>query len=93
MQGLEETEHTGKQGRKPSVLYGGVERAQEIVDKYAGSGKIEQAGRELICLPDVAGLAWNRDKGVYENTSWICIIYSKKSGTHLYPIFSKKEKR
>lgn len=84
-----------KQGKKPSVLYGGVEYARDLVEKYAGTGKIEvsrdgNSVRETLALPDVVGLAWNRDKRIFEETHWIKIIYSTKSGAHLYPVFAPK---
>ena len=89
---LEKIDHSGKQGRKPSILYGGETQAQEIIDKYAGTGRIESAGREIIQLHEAAGLAWHSTKNAYEETSWVEIIYGKRSGPHLYPVFPPRDK-
>ena len=83
----------GKYRRKPSILYGNPKRAQEILDKYAGTGIITKGRQEYIQLPEVAGLVWHSTKDIYVETKWVSILYSRKSGSHLYPVFPPSRAR
>jgi hypothetical protein len=70
--------------------------AQELVNKYAGSGKIMLRGgtddnppKEKIRADYVVGLYYNPATGQYEETRAAMIIYSTR-GTHVYPAFDEE---
>ena len=72
----------------PSVL---TVSAQELIDRYAGTGIITQGRddtvKEIIKSNETVGKFWNNQLRHWASTEWFTIIYSKKKGTHVYPIY------
>lgn len=82
--------HT-KDGHEPgrSYLDGDLDYAQELVDKYSGTGEAlcvdgEWNNRERIVADSNVGVYVNED-GVETESNKAIIIYSK-TGTHVYPV-------
>ena len=80
-----------KEGK--SYIYGDLNTAQELVDKYHGtgdirlnkkSGKWEWNSKEFITLPDDIGVYINNHTGETFPTNTVSIHYSKR-GTHIVP--------
>lgn len=72
--------------------------AQELVNKYAGTGSIERnrqgewhRNQEKITISDFVGVNINSNTGQFEFTRTFKIIYSKKKGTHVVPVFDEGE--
>jgi hypothetical protein len=63
--------------------------AQELVDKYKGTGTIIYVDGhypgERIVTDEVIGQTWYKDKQKYVDTKAFRIIYSSK-GVHIYPV-------
>lgn len=93
--------HEGRQGKHilghnnyiegRSYLNVSMEEAQELVNKYAGTGTIDRAkgtlkwkGTETIVADKIIGVNINNRTGEQEYTNTFKIHYSKK-GTHIVP--------
>ena len=82
-----------KKGKMPSVLYGDVKIAQELINKYKATGIILANGkdsvREIIQSDDFIGKYWDKNIKKYIDTMTACIIYTKKDA-HIYPVWKGK---
>lgn len=84
-----------KEGK--SYIYGDLNTAQELVDKYYGTGEIvltrsgEWSHKEVITATDNLGVVLFPDTKSEEITNRATIHYSKK-GTHLVPTRREKKK-
>lgn len=84
----------GKQTPK-SRLAKGLD-PQEIINKYAGTGKNYQYfgsnkyPDEYITLPFTVGVTYNKKTGKYEKTNRVQIKYNEKKGAHIFPISERK---
>ena len=84
-----------KYGKKPSVLYGGLEKAQELVDKYAGTGKIEHKDGtihpvETVEAQEPVGKYWDLKAERYVETHRLRLRYTRKD-VHCYPVWGGDE--
>jgi hypothetical protein len=73
----------------PSTLSGGLEFAQRLVDKYAGTGMPDMRddrwlNTESITTNELIGIVVNNRNGIEQTTSKFKIHYSKY-GTHVVP--------
>ena len=64
---------------------------QELIDKYAGSGKIELGNgtsnpEETVRLKEPAGKYWDLKQRKYVETPWLRLKYTKKD-VHCYPVW------
>lgn len=72
-----------------SVITVPIERLQELVDKYAGTGKVIVSGKDLdkiteeVDFHEKIGYTVNREGGTYE-TTWVKIHYGR-TGDHAVP--------
>ena len=72
-----------------SVITVPIERLQELVDKYAGTGKVIVSGKDLdkiteeVDFHEKIGYTVNREGGTYE-TAWVKIHYGR-TGDHAVP--------
>ena len=72
-------------GKNKSIFNGTNIKAQELLDKYAGTGTILKSGnRERVNFGQVIGKYYNKNTGKYEETTNGIIHYSK-SGAHIVP--------
>jgi len=73
-------------GLKPGIL---TADAQELVDKYAGTGKIlvqkQGPSKEKITAETVVGKYYDSQTKIFLETNRAIIVYSK-TGTHVYPV-------
>ena len=85
-----------KEGK--SYIYGDLNTAQKIVDKYHGTGEIrlnkktgqwEWNNKEFITLPEDVGVYINNHTGETFPTNAVSIHYGKK-GTHIVPARRKE---
>lgn len=71
-----------------SYIYGGLSEAQELVNRYAGTGTIERVARagirEIVQANRPVGVSLNREDGIGTITDSFKIHYSKR-GTHIVP--------
>ena len=73
-----------------SIIYGGLEQAQELVDRYSGTGepKLNQEGewthKEFIVADVPIGIVVNQKTLERSETKRFAIHYGKK-GTHIVP--------
>lgn len=69
---------------------------QELIDKYAGTGKDykflgnNKYPDEYITLPFSVGFTFNMKTGKYEKTNRVQIKYNEKKGVHIFPISERK---
>lgn len=86
-----------KKGKTPqSILTVTMDEAQNIVDKYSGTGIVivktnkdkSVEIREYANIDKVIGKEYTNNK--YRKTKRVCIVYSK-NGTHIFPVPPKKE--
>lgn len=69
---------------------------QELINKYAGTGKDYQYfgsnkyPDEYITLPFTVGVTYNKKTGKYEETNRVQIKYNEKKGAHIFPISERK---
>lgn len=92
--GFPKTIHTGKQGKHipghnnyvkgRSVFYGSVKRAQELVNKYAGTGEWVGTHKERVNFGEIIGSYVDPKTGISHKTTVGTIHYSK-TGTHIVP--------
>jgi len=80
-----------KHGKMPSVLYGGAERAKDLVEKYAGTGTREPAlgtehPVETVRAQEIVGAYWSLKLGRYIETHWLRLRYTKEN-VHCYPVW------
>lgn len=71
-------------GKKKSIFYGDNKKAQELLDKYAGTGKELGKNKERIDFGQAIGNYYNIDTGKYEETTKGMIHYGK-DGAHIVP--------
>lgn len=71
-------------GKKKSIFYGDNKKAQELLDKYAGTGKEMGKNKERIDFGQAIGKYYNIDTGKYEETTKGMIHYGK-DGAHIVP--------
>ncbi len=77
-----------------SYIDGGLEYAQELVDKLSGTGEALMVGtgrwnnRERVTSPHIIGTYVDQN-GVEEKSNVAMIIYSK-TGSHIYPVQRKE---
>lgn len=77
-----------------SLLAKGLD-PQELINKYAGTGKDYEfrKGRkypdEYITLPFIAGRTYNKQTGKYEPTHRIQIKYDENKGAHVFPVIER----
>ncbi|MBD3859056.1 transposase [Bacillus sp. 28A-2] len=71
-------------GKKKSIFYGDNKKAQELLDKYAGTGKELGKNKERIDFGQAIGKYYNIDTGKYEETTKGMIHYGK-DGAHIVP--------
>jgi hypothetical protein len=75
---------------KASRLKGDLRFAQELIEKYAGTGrKVYKGGllmEENIKTNKVIGRVWDFNKKAWIKTKWARIKYSSK-GAHIFPIY------
>lgn len=86
--------HTGKQGKHmpshnnyqkgKSIFYGSATKAQELVDKFAGTGKQVGANRERVDFGEIIGSYVDPKTGTAYKTTIGTIHYSQ-TGTHIVP--------
>ena len=83
-------------GRKKSYLLDNID-PQELVNKYAGTGKIKRnrngkwTNKEFVEHNENIGYAVNPETNEEILTNKFAIHYSKKKGTHIVPAKPKKE--
>lgn len=81
--------HSYKESDKKSILYGDLDTAQQLVNKYSGTGivklsdKGEWVNKEFVTADNDIGETWNEEK--YFSTNRFAIHYGKK-GTHVVPV-------
>ncbi len=71
-------------GRTKSIFYGDNKKAQELLDKYAGTGEFPRNGREVVDFGQKIGKAYDMKTGKYIETTRGTIHYSK-DGAHIVP--------
>ncbi|KRT87253.1 T7SS effector LXG polymorphic toxin [Bacillus paralicheniformis] len=71
-------------GRTKSIFYGDNKKAQELLDKYAGTGEFPRKGREVVDFGQKIGKAYDMKTGKYIETTRGTIHYSK-DGAHIVP--------
>jgi len=81
----------------PSILHGDIKFAQELVDKYAGTGlpRIKNGkwlNYEQIKTNEIIGTVVNNLNGIEQKTGNFKIHYSIE-GTHIVPDYLIKEQR
>ncbi|MBQ7262740.1 MAG: hypothetical protein IJR14_03365, partial [Synergistaceae bacterium] len=82
-----------ERGKRPSLLFGDVDTAQEIVAKYGGGGIIKANGtesvKEIIRADRPVGVYWHRRLRRYVQTDVAIIVYTKRDA-HVYPVWEGK---
>lgn len=72
-----------------SYIYGSIEDAQKLVNKYAGTGVFEVNGKgeftkkEIVKTDDTIGIVLDMDGKEFETS--ILKIHYRKTGTHIVP--------
>ena len=89
-----EQKNEGKFG--PSFIYGGINEAQELVNRYAGTGEADiRKGRwtnkEKIKTDSVIGVVVNNLDGTLQLTANLKIHYAN-GGTHIVPDYDKRRR-
>ena len=80
-----------RKGRTKSIFYGTVKDAQELVNRYAGSGVwFPKTHVEKVNFRQVIGLWVNPWTGKTLKTTYGTIHYSKK-GAHIVPAYPKED--
>ncbi len=85
--------HSYNESEKKSILYGDLKTAQDLIDKYAGTGEIkinkkgEWIKKEFVSVDYDIGEVWNGEE--YKPTNRFSIHYGK-NGTHVVPAERKK---
>ncbi len=79
---------------KPSKMPPNTD-AQALVREFHGKGiyfpnPADNSPREKVDTGRIIGQYWNNQLGIFVDTTWIMIVYSKK-GTHIYPIRPSEE--
>ena len=78
-----------------SFLYGTIEDAQRLVDKYSGTGepKLDRRGnwthKEFVTADHIVGESVNPETGIGSPTHRFAIHYGKR-GTHVAPMEERK---
>lgn len=92
---VKQTLKPGGKGTPRSRLAKGLD-PQELINKYAGTGKDYEFKRnnklpdEYITLPFTAGVTYDKKTGKYEKTNRVQIKYHEKNGAHIFPISERK---
>lgn len=83
--------HSYKPQDKKSYLYGDLETAQNLVDKYHGIGELRFSNsgnwtnKEFISINEDIGVTFDLDTSIEKSTNRFAIHYGKK-GTHVVPV-------
>lgn len=87
-----EASHSYKESEHKSILFGDLEAAQKMVDKYHGTGELrfntktnEWTKKEFITVDEDIGKVYDETSGEYLLTNRFAIHYGKK-GTHIVPM-------
>ena len=80
----------------PSILYGDIKTAQDLVDKYSGTGEADVAkgkwtNKENIETDSVIGIVVNNLNGMQQLTANFKIHYAD-DGTHIVPDYDNKRR-
>ncbi len=92
-----QSSHSFKPDDKKSILYGDLETAQKLVDKYHGKGKLKFTSRgkwtnkELVTADTDIGIVFDPETGEAKPTNRFAIHYGKK-GTHVVPMKREDKK-
>ncbi|MDO4477331.1 MAG: polymorphic toxin type 50 domain-containing protein [Clostridia bacterium] len=73
-----------------SILYISAEEAQELLNEFAGKGKMKGPCKEVIDFGKIIGESINVETGIKTPTTWGKIHYGKK-GAHIVPTLPKGE--
>lgn len=92
--GFPKTVHSGKQGKHiprhnnyvkgRSIFYGSVATAQELINKYAGTGTWLSPNKERVDFGHIIGAYVDRKTGTSCKTT-IGIIHYSMTGAHIVP--------
>ena len=92
--GFPKTIHSGKQGKHipshnnyqkgKSIFYGSSNKAQQLVNKYAGTGQWIGSHKERVNFGKVIGSYVDNETGKTVKTT-VGIIHYSKSGAHIVP--------
>lgn len=91
------TSHSYKPEDKKSYLFGDLNTAQELVNKYSGTGtlkfskKNEWVNKEFVTADIDIGMVFDEKTGSFQSTNRFAIHYGKK-GTHIVPREREKKK-
>ena len=87
-----EASHSYKESEHKSILFGDLEAAQKMVDKYHGTGELrfntktnEWTKKEFITVDEDIGKVYDETSGEYLLTNRFAIHYGNK-GTHIVPM-------
>ena len=87
---VQEIDNEKKKGLKKSIFYGTIKDAQELVNRYAGTGIwFPKSQVEKVNFHRVIGLWINPWTGEMLKTSFGTIHYSAK-GTHIIPAYPEE---
>lgn len=81
------TSHTYNPADRKSYLFGDLNTAQELVNKYSGTGELkfdrknEWVKKELCTIDTEIGMVFNEETGGFESTNKFAIHYGKKVHT------------
>ncbi|MBQ7262940.1 MAG: hypothetical protein IJR14_04390 [Synergistaceae bacterium] len=79
-----------KKGKRPSLLFGDMGTAQEIVAKYGGTGIIKANGvgsvMNIIRADRPVGVYWHPRLRRYVQTDVAIILYTRRNA-HVYPVW------
>lgn len=92
-----QSSHSFKAEDKKSILYGDLETAQKLVNKYHGKGKLKftangkWTNKEIVTTDSDIGIVFDPETGESKTTNRFAIHYGKK-GTHIVPIKREDKK-
>lgn len=87
--------HSYNEEKHKSILFGDLNYAQGLVEKYHGTGDIKMTEdgvwtkKEFVEANFDVGLSYNRDKQQMQPTNRFAIHYGKR-GTHIVPVERKE---
>ena len=92
-----QSSHSFKAEDKKSILYGDLETAQKLVNKYHGKGKLKftangkWTNKEIVTTDSDIGIVFDPETGESKTTNRFAIHYGKK-GTHIVPVKREDKK-
>ena len=91
-----QAEQKSKNEFGPSFIYGGIKEAQELINKYAGTGEADirkgkWTNKEKIKTDNVIGVVVNNLNGTLQLTANFKIHYAN-GGTHIVPDYDKSRR-